>query len=126
MAFALCGHFDAAEQAITTLEQLHANSLPVTHYGTVELRAAIAIGKKDPAKALNLLDKVELQSDPSLLPYLRSRAYAGLGEPQQIAENLRSIEDHRGAVYLTGISVYSQAKREYDQTSSPQQVALHR
>lgn len=126
MAFALCGHFDAAEQAIAALEQLHSNSLSVTRYGAVELRAAIAIGKKNPAKALELLDKVEPQGDPSLLPYLRSLAYTGIGEPQQIAENLRFIEDHRGAVYLTGISVYSQAKREYDQYSSPQQVALGR
>lgn len=126
MAAALCGHFDEAEQAINTLQQLRSSGLPVTHYGPFELKAAIAIKRKDPAQAIQMLEEVEAQSDPSLLPYLSALAYSESGRPQQAIQNLHSIADNRGMVYLSGITVYTQATSDLAQASSQPQIALGR
>jgi serine/threonine-protein kinase len=114
MAAALCDRQDDTEQAIATLGQLRSNGLAATKYGPFELRAAVALSKKDPAQALQLLEEIEPQSDPSLLPYLRQLAYNASGNPQQAVNNLRAIMDHRGSVYLSGVSLYPQATQELD------------
>ena len=116
MANALCGRPDQAEQAIASLEQFRSNGLAAARFGPFELKAAIALTKKDPAQAIQLLEEAE-PSDPSLLPYLRQKAYTASGKSQQATDNLRAIADHRGAVYLSGVSIYSQAVRDLDHTT---------
>ncbi len=115
MTAALCNKQDETEQAITALEQFRSNGLAATKYGPFELKAAIALSKKDPAQALQMLEETDPQNDPSLLPYLRHLAYTASGNPRQAVDNLRAITDHRGAVYLSGISVYPQAAQYLDQ-----------
>jgi serine/threonine-protein kinase len=126
MSSALCGHADDTQQAIASLEGLRSNGLPVTHYGPFELRAALAIHGNDSDEALHLLDEVEAQNDPSLLPYLRSLAYSSAGDSQQAADNLRAIMDHQGAVYLSGVSVYPVATLQLAHTETRQQLAMTR
>ncbi|MDE1175461.1 MAG: protein kinase [Edaphobacter sp.] len=124
MAAAICGHDEEAVAAIDALQRIPANSSPVTHYGPAELRAAIAINHKEPEQALRLLDRADSPSDPTLLPYLRACAFGQQGRLQQQDDNLRSIADHQGIIYLTGISIYRQAKMSLDHTTPPTQVAL--
>jgi hypothetical protein len=45
---------------------------------------------------------------------LRQKAYSASGKSQEATDNLRAIVDHRGAVYLSGVSIYSQAVRDLD------------
>jgi serine/threonine-protein kinase len=116
MTAALCNKQDETEQAITALDQLRSNGLAATKYGPYELRAAMALSKRDSAQALQTLEEIEPQNDPSLLPYLRQLAYTASGNPRQAVDNLRAITDHRGAVYLSGISVYPQAMQDLDRT----------
>jgi serine/threonine-protein kinase len=111
MANALCGRPEDTERAIASLEQMRSNGFAATKFGPFELKAAIALSKKDPSQALQLLEEAE-PVDPSLLPYLREKAYTASGKPQQAADNLQAIADHRGAVYLSGVSLYSQAVQE--------------
>jgi serine/threonine-protein kinase len=111
MTNALCGRPEETEHAIAALDQMRSNGLASTKFGPFELKAATALAKKDPAQALQLLEEAE-PVDPSLLPYLRERAYTALGKPQQAADNLQAIADHRGAVYLSGMSLYSQVAQE--------------
>jgi serine/threonine-protein kinase len=113
MANALCGRTDQAEQAIASLEQFRSNGLAAARFGPFELKAAIALFQKDPAQAIQLLEEVE-PVDPSLLPYLRQKAYSASGKSQEATDNLHAIVDHRGAVYLSGVSIYSQAARDLD------------
>ncbi|MBS1823196.1 MAG: protein kinase [Acidobacteria bacterium] len=111
IANALCNRPQEAENAIDALDRMRSSGLDSAKSGTFELKAAIALSKKDPAQALQLLEEAE-PVDPALLPYLRQRAYVALGKPQQAADNLQSIADHRGAVYLSGVSLYGQAIQE--------------
>ena len=114
MTAALCNKQDETEQAIADLEQLRSNGLAATKYGPFELKAAMALSKKDPAQALQMLEEIDPQNDPSMLPYLRQLAYTESGNPRQAVDNLRTIMDHRGSVYLSGISVYPQATQDLD------------
>ena len=111
MANALCGKPEETEHAITALEQMRSNGLASTKFGPYELKAAMALSKKDSDQALQFLEEAE-PVDPSLLPYLRMKAYIASGKPQQATDNLQAIVDHRGAVYLSGMSLYSQALQE--------------
>jgi serine/threonine-protein kinase len=124
MAAALCGRNDDADQAIAALDHQRSNGLPITHYGTFELRAALALHRKDPSGALAMLEEVEAPNDYALVPYLRSLAYTASGQPQEAAEDLRVIVEHHGAVYLSGISVYPQAKLELDRATIRTQLAM--
>ncbi|MBS1799250.1 MAG: protein kinase [Acidobacteria bacterium] len=111
MANALCGRIQESEKAIDSLDQIGSSGFSTAKSFPFELKAAIALSKKDPTQALQLLEEVDTV-DPSLLPYLRQRADVALGKPQQAADNLQSIADHRGAVYLSGVSLYGQAIQE--------------
>jgi serine/threonine-protein kinase len=126
MAYALCGHTDEAQEAIAALDQLRSSGLTLAQYGPNELKAALAIQSKDSALAIQLLEGIDSQNDPSLLPYLRSLAYTSDDKMQDAADNLRSIVDHRGAVYLSGVSVYPQAQLTLSRTPPQLQADLYR
>ncbi|WP_260705319.1 serine/threonine-protein kinase [Edaphobacter flagellatus] len=109
MTNALCSKQAAVEQAKAALANLRSNGFAGLAYGPLELQAAVDLSSKNYAQAIQTLEEIDAQNDPALLPYLLQLGYASSGKPQQAADNLRAITEHRGAVYLSGVSLYSQS-----------------
>lgn len=117
MTNGLCGKQPEAEQANASLANLRSNGFAAIGYGSAELQAATDLSNKNYAQAIQTLEGIESQNDPALLPYLLQFAYTASGKPQQATDNLRAITEHRGAVYLSGISIYSQAVADLQKQS---------
>jgi tetratricopeptide (TPR) repeat protein len=108
MTFARIGDAMRAEQLILDLDKAHSQDTLLNSYWQPSIAAAIALRRRDPIKALDLLratSSYELGiSTPScysatLYPvFLRGEAYLALHRPKEAAAEFQKFLDHRGAV----------------------------
>jgi predicted Zn-dependent protease len=106
LALALAGDTEAAEKLATELDKTFPLDTLVKEYWLPTIGAAVALERKDPSKAIELLDvasTIEL-SEPSqftifLCPvYLRGEAYLMLRDGRRAAAEFQKFIDHRGVV----------------------------
>jgi len=110
MASALCGDRVYAEKMMTDLLQSYPQNTAVMEYYVPDLEAAVALGVKDPAGALNALTRVEQYDQVSLTPYLRGLAHVGIDKGPLAVADFQTVLAHRGADFVLGSDVYPMAK----------------
>src|SRR5271155_3232997 len=98
LALAMCGDAAQAEKLAAETSKLFPNG---TLWNAVQLpaiRAAIALKRDQPAKAVELLASASPyeRANPEAV-YLRGWAYLGLGEGAEAAAEFQKIVDHKGA-----------------------------
>ena len=102
VALALTGDTAAAEKLAAELDRNYPLDTLVQRYRLPAIRAALALQRKDPHRAVELLQvtsPLELGDDGNLLPvYLRGEAYLMLRDGKAAAAEFQKFFDHRGLV----------------------------
>jgi len=102
VSLAMTGDTAAAEKLAAELDRNFPLDTLVQHYRLPAIRAAVALQRKDPDRAVELLQvtsPIELGDDFDLLPvYLRGEAYLMLGDGDAAAAEFQKFVDHRGVV----------------------------
>jgi predicted Zn-dependent protease len=99
-AIARAGDTAGAEKLVAELDKTYPLDTLVQRYWLPAIRAAVALERQDPNKAVELLKAViELSGTGSLTPvYVRGEAYLKLHDGQAAAAEFQKFIDHRGAV----------------------------
>lgn len=127
LAFALAGDISRATVMTNDLEKRFPEDTAVRFSYVPTLRAALALNRNEPAKAIEALQVAaphELGSPPpsflgpfgALYPvYMRGNAYLKLRQGKQAAEEFKKILDHRGIALSDpiGALAYLQLARAY-------------
>jgi eukaryotic-like serine/threonine-protein kinase len=102
LALARAGDTAAAEKLAAELDQAFPLDTLVQRYRLPTIRAAIALQRKDPNRAVELLkvaSVIELGDQANLLPiYVRGEAYLMLQDGNSAAAEFQKFIDHRGVV----------------------------
>ena len=102
VALAMTGDTAAAEKLAAELDRNYPLDTLVQRYRLPAIRAALALQRKDPHRAVELLQvtsPLELGDDGDLLPvYLRGEAYLMLRDGKAAAAEFQKFFDHRGVV----------------------------
>jgi eukaryotic-like serine/threonine-protein kinase len=106
LALARAGAFAGAEKLAAELDKTFSLDTLVQRYWLPTIRAAIAMQRKDPNRAVELLkgtSAIELGEPANfsmvLMPvYVRGEAYLALGDGQRAATEFQKFIDHRGVV----------------------------
>jgi serine/threonine protein kinase/Flp pilus assembly protein TadD len=102
LALARAGDTPTAEKLAAELDKTFPLDTLVQEYRLPTIRAAIALQRKDPNQAVQLLkvaSAVELGDQANLLPiYLRGEAYLMLHDGNSAAAEFQKFIDHRGVV----------------------------
>jgi len=102
LALARAGDTSMAEKLAAELDKTHPVDTIVQRYRLPTIRAAIALQRKDPNRAIELLQQtspIELGDAGWLLPvYLRGEAYLMLGDGNRAAAEFQKFVDHRGLI----------------------------
>jgi tetratricopeptide (TPR) repeat protein len=102
VALAMTGDTAAAEKLAAELDRNYPLDTLVQGYRLPAIRAALALQRKDPHRAVELLQvtsPLELGDDGDLLPvYLRGEAYLMLRDGKAAAAEFQKFFDHRGVV----------------------------
>ncbi|HEY6375057.1 MAG TPA: protein kinase, partial [Edaphobacter sp.] len=110
MAAALCGDRASAERARNDLLQSYPENTAVMQYYVPNLEAATELGAKNPAGALNALERLEQYDQISLTPYLRGLAHVEVDKGALAVADFQVVLAHRGADFVLGSDVYPAAK----------------
>ena len=99
-AIARAGDTAGAEKLAAELDKSYPLDTLVQRYWLPAIRAAVALERQDPNKAIELLKAViELSGTGSLTPvYVRGEAYLKLHDGQAAAAEFQKFIDHRGSV----------------------------
>ena len=101
VALARAGDTAAAEKLATEHDKAFPLDTRVQRYWLPAIRAAVALERNDPSRAIELLqtaNDIEL-GDPRLLPaFLRGEAYLALHDGTRAAAEFQKFVDHRGGV----------------------------
>jgi tetratricopeptide (TPR) repeat protein len=99
---ARAGDTAAAEKLAAELDKTFPLRTLIQRYWLPTIRAAVALQRKDPSRALELLQAasaIELGGGGNLLPvYLRGEAYLMLNDGNRAAAEFQKFLDHRGLV----------------------------
>ena len=100
VALARSGDTASAEKLADELDKSYPLSTMVQRYWLPVIRASVAMQRKDPNRAIELLQVVgDLELTNSLLPaYLRGEAYLMLHDGNRAAAEFQKFIDHRGLV----------------------------
>jgi len=102
LALALAGDTAAAEKLAAELDRTFPLDTLVQRYWLPAIGAAVALQRKDPGKAIELLETstpIELGDNGNLIPaYLRGKAYIQLRDKNAAAAEFQKLIDHRGLV----------------------------
>ena len=102
LALARAGDTAAAEKLIVELDKAFPLDTLVQRYRLPTIRAAVALERKDPNRAIELLEvasAIELGDTGTLLPaYLRGESYLMLRNGYAAAVEFQKFIDHRGLV----------------------------
>lgn len=103
LALARAGDLTTAENLVSLLDKTFPLDTLVQRYWLPTIRAAVALQRKDPNRAIGLLavaEPIELQySSTALCPaYLRGDSYLMLRDGNQAAAEFQKFIDHRGLV----------------------------
>ena len=102
LALARAGDTARAEKLAAELDKTFPLNTLVQRYLLPTIRAAVALGRKDPNRAVDLLQAasaIELGTGGSLQPvYLRGEAYLMLHDGNRAAAEYQKFIDHRGLV----------------------------
>jgi len=103
LALVRAGDTAAAEKLAAELDKTFPLDTLVQRYWLPTIRAALALQRKDPNRAIELLkvaSPIELQYSPAILcpVYLRAESYLMLGDGNRAAAEFRKFIDHRGLV----------------------------
>ncbi len=110
MAAALCGDRASAERARNDLLESYPENTAVMQYYVPNLEAATELGAKNPAGALNVLERLERYDQISLTPYLRGLAHVEVDKGALAVADFQFVLAHRGADFVLGSDVYPAAK----------------
>ena len=106
-ALARAGDTTAAERLVAELDKTFPLDTLVQRYWLPTIRAAVALERKDPNRAIELLkdtSTIELGQAPSRLniflcpPYIRGEAYLMLHDGNRATAEFQKFIDHRGVV----------------------------
>jgi DNA-binding winged helix-turn-helix (wHTH) protein/tetratricopeptide (TPR) repeat protein len=120
VALAMTGDTAAAEKLAAELDRNYPLDTLVQGYRLPAIRAALALQRKDPHRAVELLQvtsPLELGDDGDLLPvYLRGEAYLMLRDGKAAAAEFQKFFDHRGVVgnLPSGALAHLQLGRAYN------------
>ncbi len=120
VALAMTGDTAAAEKLAAELDRNYPLDTLVQRYRLPAIRAALALQRKDPHRAVELLQvtsPLELGDDGDLLPvYLRGEAYLMLRDGKAAAAEFQKFFDHRGVVgnLPSGALAHLQLGRAYN------------
>jgi len=102
LALARAGDTAGAEKLAAELDKTFPLDTLVQRYWLPTIRAAVALQRKDPNRAIELLkvaSPIELGDTANLLPvYLRGEAYLMLHDGSRAAAEFQKFIDHRGVV----------------------------
>jgi len=102
VALASAGDTAAAEKLAAELDRTFPLDTLVQRYWLPAIGAAVALQRKDPGKAIELLETstpIELGDNGNLIPaYLRGKAYIQLRDKNAAAAEFQKLIDHRGLV----------------------------
>ena len=102
LALARAGDTPGAEKLAADLDKTFPLATLVQRYWLPTIRAAEAMERKDPNRAVELLKQasaIELSSAEALVPvYVRGEAYLALGDGNGAAREFQKFIDHRGVV----------------------------
>ena len=103
LALARAGDTAGAENLVSVLDKTFPLDTLVQRYWLPTIRAAIALERKDPDRAIELLrvaSPIELQYSPAILcpAYLRAESYLMLRDGNRAAKEFQKSMDHRGLV----------------------------
>jgi tetratricopeptide (TPR) repeat protein/class 3 adenylate cyclase len=105
LALALAGDSVGPEKLASELDKTFPLDTLVQRYWLPPIRAAVALGRKDPNRAVELLretNTIELgqpNSFVALVPvYVRGKAYLALGDGNEAVAEFQKFVDHRGLV----------------------------
>lgn len=103
LALARAGDIAGAENLASTLDKTFPLDTLVQRYWLPTIRAAVALQRKDPHRAIELLKvaiPIELQYSPAILSpaYLRAQSYLMLHDGNHAAAEFQKFLDHRGLV----------------------------
>jgi eukaryotic-like serine/threonine-protein kinase len=105
LALARAGDMAGAEKLAAELDETFPFGTLVQRYWLPTIRAAIALERKDPNRAVELLNEtsaIELGTPNGLVIlvpiYVRGEAYLALGDGQRAATEFQMFIDHRGLV----------------------------
>jgi eukaryotic-like serine/threonine-protein kinase len=102
LALALAGDIAAAEKLAAELDRTFPLDTLVQRYRLPAIRAAVALQRKDPKRAVELLQvtsPIELGDNGEFSPiYLRGKAYLMLRDGNAAAAEFQKFMDHRGRV----------------------------
>src|SRR6202035_886374 len=107
LALARAAAMPAAEKLAAELDKTLPLDTLVQRYWLPTIRAAVALERKDPKRAIELLkvaDTIELGQAPSRLniflcpPYIRGEAYLMLHDGNRATAEFQKFIDHRGVV----------------------------
>jgi serine/threonine protein kinase/tetratricopeptide (TPR) repeat protein len=102
VALARAGDTAGAEKLAAELDKTYPLDTLVRKYRLPVIRAAVALQRKDPSRAIELLQEasaIELGDSGQLLPaYLRGEAYLMLQDGNAAAVEFQKFIDHRGLV----------------------------
>jgi serine/threonine-protein kinase len=110
MAAALCGDHQYAEDTVAGLQQSYPQSTASTQYYVPQLQAAIEMSMNQPEKALDTLTALEPYDKISLVPYLRGKANAALGQMPAAILDFQVAQAHRGSSLLQSSDLYPMAE----------------
>jgi eukaryotic-like serine/threonine-protein kinase len=110
MTAALCGDKVLAARAIAVLTQDWGGASAVRGYYLPDLRAAVALGARDPQGALDALKGARPYDLVSLTPYLRGLAHVELHENELGVVDFQTVLGHRGVAATGGSDVYPMAQ----------------
>ena len=100
LVLARAGDIGEAEKLAAELENTYPLNTMLKSYWLPTIRAAIALQRKEPGQAIELLkvaSAIELSDQAGLLPvYLRGEAYLMLGDGNRAAAEFQKFIDHRG------------------------------
>jgi tetratricopeptide (TPR) repeat protein len=104
LALARSGDSAGAEKLAAELDKTYPLATLVQRYWLPTIRAAVAMERKDPNRAVELLKETStIELSPNtfviLVPvYVRGQAYLALGDGERAAGEFQKFIDHRGAV----------------------------
>jgi len=102
LTLARAGDVAAAEELVTDLDQAFPLDTLVQRYRLPTIRAAVALQRKDPSRALELLQAttaIELGDTGELFPaYVRGQAYLMLHDGKRAVVEFQKFIDHRGPI----------------------------
>ena len=124
MAAALCGDRAYTQKAMIDLLQSYPQNTAVAQYYVPDLEAAVALGARDPARALTVLTRVGQYDQVSLTPYLRGLAHVAEDEAPLAVTDFQTVVAHRGADFVLGSDVYPRAKTALARVSTMRASAV--